>query len=161
MTRLTLFCTWILAAGCLFGAAGDQITLKNGDRYSGTIVKSDDKQLVLKTEFAGTVTIQWDAVTAVNAAQPLTVVLKDGQNLVGPVTTAGEELSVAHPDHRHREKPPRLLLPRCGAPTSRRPMKPRSNAIRIPASSTFGPASSTPAGPSPAETPAPRPSIWA
>ena len=64
MTRLTLLCTWVLAAGCLWGAAGDQITLKNGDRYSGTIVKSDAKELVLKTEFAGTVTIQWDAVTA-------------------------------------------------------------------------------------------------
>lgn len=37
----------------------DQVVLKNGDRLSGTIEKSDDKSLVIKTEFAGEVTVQW------------------------------------------------------------------------------------------------------
>ena len=41
---------------------GDQIVLKNGDRLSGSIEKSDDKTLVMKTEFAGEVTVQWAAV---------------------------------------------------------------------------------------------------
>lgn len=76
------------------GATTDQVTLKNGDRLSGTIVKSDAKELVLKTEFAGTVTIQWEAVTAFTAGQPLTVVLKDGQNIVGTVSTTGEQIAV-------------------------------------------------------------------
>jgi hypothetical protein len=35
----------------------DQIVLKNGDRLTGTIEKSDDKSLVMKTEFAGEVTV--------------------------------------------------------------------------------------------------------
>ncbi len=39
----------------------DQIILKNGDRLTGTIIKSDDKSLSLKSEFAGTVMVQWDA----------------------------------------------------------------------------------------------------
>ena len=42
-----------------FGASAlaDQVVLKNGDRLTGTIVKSDAKSLTLKSEFAGTVTI--------------------------------------------------------------------------------------------------------
>ncbi|HTF43854.1 MAG TPA: hypothetical protein VK641_08155, partial [Terriglobales bacterium] len=39
----------------------DQVTLKNGDRFSGSIEKSDGKTLVMKTEFAGEVTIQFSA----------------------------------------------------------------------------------------------------
>ena len=36
----------------------DQIVLKNGDRLTGTIEKSDDKTLLIKTEFAGEVSVQ-------------------------------------------------------------------------------------------------------
>ena len=39
-------------------AQADQLTLKNGDRISGTIVKSDAKTLLIKTEFAGDVNVQ-------------------------------------------------------------------------------------------------------
>ena len=57
---------------CLLGvsARADQVILKNGDRITGTIVKvdvkADDKTktvLLIKTELAGDVTVQWDAVT--------------------------------------------------------------------------------------------------
>ena len=34
----------------------DQVTLKNGDRLTGTVVKSDGKTLVLHTDAAGDVT---------------------------------------------------------------------------------------------------------
>ena len=40
----------------------DQIVFKNGDRLTGTIEKSDQKELVIKTEFAGEVTVQWPAI---------------------------------------------------------------------------------------------------
>ena len=43
----------------------DQVTLKNGDRLTGDIIKSDDKVLVLKSEFAGEVSIQWAAVDGI------------------------------------------------------------------------------------------------
>ena len=36
-------------------AAADQIVLKNGDRLTGTIVKSDGKTLVLKSDLVGEV----------------------------------------------------------------------------------------------------------
>jgi putative salt-induced outer membrane protein YdiY len=76
-------------------AAADTVQLKNGDRYSGDVLRSDAKDLVLKTEFAGTVTIQWDAVTSITAGQPLTLSLKDGQTVVGTVTTSGDQFIVA------------------------------------------------------------------
>ena len=54
----------ILIAGLILRPSllADHIVMTNGDRLSGTIVKSDDKGLTMKSEFAGTVTIQWDGV---------------------------------------------------------------------------------------------------
>ena len=40
----------------------DQVTLKNGDRLTGTVVKSDGKTLVLHTDAVGDVTIQFAAI---------------------------------------------------------------------------------------------------
>jgi Protein of unknown function, DUF481 len=68
-------------------AAADQVTLKNGDRLTGTIVSGDGKTLVLKTEFVGDVTIQWDAITAIDSSENLHLTLKDGKTLAGKVST--------------------------------------------------------------------------
>jgi putative salt-induced outer membrane protein len=73
----------------------DQITLKNGDRLSGTIVKSDGKTLVLHTEFAGDVTVQFAAITQITSDKPLHVALKSGQTVVGPIATRDGNLEVA------------------------------------------------------------------
>ncbi|HTB11157.1 MAG TPA: DUF481 domain-containing protein [Bryobacteraceae bacterium] len=73
----------------------DQVTLKNGDRLSGSITKYDGKNLVLKSDLAGEVTIPWDNVTALTSTQPLAITLKDGQRLVGIVTTEGTKFQVA------------------------------------------------------------------
>lgn len=69
------------------GLLADQVTLKNGDRLTGSIIKSDDKALVIKTEFAGDVTVVWSAISAINSSQPLHVALHGGQVVVGTVTT--------------------------------------------------------------------------
>ena len=75
----------------------DQVTLKNGDRLSGVIVKSDDdaKTLLIKTELAGDVSIKWDAITAIMSTQPLHIVLSDGRVIVGRVTTSDGTLEIA------------------------------------------------------------------
>jgi small nuclear ribonucleoprotein (snRNP)-like protein len=83
---------------CLCAATvwADQVTLKNGDRLTGTIVKTDDKAqtLLIKTEFAGDVTVKWEAVTSLETAQPLHLTLKDGRTIVGTVTTTEGALDV-------------------------------------------------------------------
>jgi putative salt-induced outer membrane protein YdiY len=76
----------------------DQVTLKNGDRLSGAIVKYDGKNLVLKSDLAGEITIPWDNVTVVTSTQPLDVTLKDGQRIVGTVTTDGTKFQIATKD---------------------------------------------------------------
>lgn len=82
---------------CLLSSTllADQIVLKNGDRLSGSIVKSDDKTLVIKTEFSGDVTVQWPAIQEINSTQALHVGLNSGQTVVGTVTTSDGNLAVA------------------------------------------------------------------
>ncbi len=67
---------------------GDEVTLKNGDRLSGTILKADGKVLVMKSEFAGEVSIQWEAITAIQSSQPLYFALQDGETIAGTVATS-------------------------------------------------------------------------
>ncbi len=73
----------------------DQVSLKNGDRLTGTIVKSDAKTLLIKTEFAGEVSVQWEAVSGIASSQPLHLGLKDGQTIVGTVSTTENKFEVA------------------------------------------------------------------
>src|SRR5260370_19937073 len=73
----------------------DQMTLKNGERLTGKVVKSDGKTLVLHTEAAGDVTIKFGAIQEIKTDEDLHVVLKDGKTAVGPVTTADGKLEVA------------------------------------------------------------------
>jgi len=75
----------------------DQLTLKNGDRLSGTIVKSDDdaKTLLIKTDWAGDVTVKWDAITTIVSSQPLHIMLSDGRVIVGRVSTTDGILEIA------------------------------------------------------------------
>jgi hypothetical protein len=74
-------------AGLARAASADQVTLKNGDQLTGSIIKADVKTLLIKTKFAGDVTVQWDAIASIELSQPLHLELKDGQTIVGLVST--------------------------------------------------------------------------
>src|ERR1700744_5819065 len=67
----------LLVAGVLAAQVSfaDQVTLKNGDRVTGAIVKKDGNNLTIKSDLMGTVTIPWDQVTDVKSDKPLSVVL--------------------------------------------------------------------------------------
>ncbi len=93
MRNSWLVLTLIAAASC--PVLADQIILKNGDRLTGTIVKSDGKELVLKTDFAGDLTIKFPAIQEIKSDQQLHVETKDGQKAVGPVTTSDGKIDVA------------------------------------------------------------------
>lgn len=73
----------------------DQVTLKNGDRLTGSVVKGDAKTLVLHTDAAGDVTIQFSAIQEIKTEQELHVSLKDGKSAVGPVSTTDGKIEVA------------------------------------------------------------------
>jgi hypothetical protein len=40
----------------------DEVSLNNGDRLTGNIVKSDGKTLVLHTDYAGDISLKWEVV---------------------------------------------------------------------------------------------------
>ena len=75
-------------------ALADQVVLKNGDRLTGSITKSDGKELVIKTDYAGDVTVKFDAIQSITSAGDFNVSL-GGKTVVGPVTTNGDNVVVA------------------------------------------------------------------
>jgi putative salt-induced outer membrane protein len=91
--------TWIAVSVFMlvFPAAllADQVTLKNGDRLTGSITKSDGKELVIKTDYAGDVTVKFDAIQGITSAGDLHVVMSGGKSAVGAVSTSGDNLVVA------------------------------------------------------------------
>lgn len=76
-------------------ALADQVSLKNGDRLTGTIVQSDGKTLVLHTEYAGDVTVKWDSVKGIESSEPLRVQMPNGKTVIGPVSTTDGTVKVA------------------------------------------------------------------
>jgi putative salt-induced outer membrane protein YdiY len=88
LLALLFFC------GLVSLCSADQVVLKNGDHFTGTVAKSDAKTLLLKTDAAGDITIQWDAIQNITSAQSLHVATQDGRTLVGTVTTTDGSLAV-------------------------------------------------------------------
>jgi putative salt-induced outer membrane protein len=85
----------VLSIGILCTSVfADQIRLKNGDRLTGSIIKSDKDSLSMKTELAGEVKVQWEALEGISSNQPLYVTLRDGQTIVGIVTTTDGKIEI-------------------------------------------------------------------
>ena len=76
-------------------ALADQVTLKNGDRLTGSIVNSDGKTLTLHTDYAGDLSIKWDVVQGIDSKQTLHLELQDGKTVTGPVATTDGKLEVS------------------------------------------------------------------
>ena len=79
------FCGQVLA---------DQITLKNGDRVTGTIVKTDGGKLLVKTELLGNVTLDLSSIVTITGDQPVYVTLADGRTVSGVLTASADKAEV-------------------------------------------------------------------
>ncbi len=77
-------------------AIADQVTLKNGDTITGSIIKKDGDKVTVKSEFLGEVNIPWTAVTAIKSDDPVYVVLPNGKEVSGKLSTRGTEVEVAN-----------------------------------------------------------------
>lgn len=71
---------------CLFSAAlwasgpaavADVVTLENGDRITGSVVKKEEDILKFKTSYAGTLEIKWEEVAHLHTDEPVEVMLED------------------------------------------------------------------------------------
>jgi len=87
-SAVILFLLWAIPV------LADQVVLKNADRLTGSITKSDGKVLVIKTDYAGDVTVKFDAIQSITSTGDLNVSL-GGKTVVGPVTTSGDDVVVA------------------------------------------------------------------
>ena len=81
-----------LSSSSLFA---DQVTFRNGDRLTGSIVKSDAATLVIRTMVAGEISVSWPEVQELRSDVPLHVGLSDGKAVVGKVTIHEGRLEVA------------------------------------------------------------------
>ena len=78
-------------------ALADSVVLTNGDRLTGTITKSDQKSLTLKTDYADDITIKWSAIQGISSSETLHVASQNGKTVAGPVTTSDGNFVVASP----------------------------------------------------------------
>lgn len=90
----SLYLSIILLAVFTSGALADQVVLKNGDRMTGQVIRFDGKNLVLKTEFAGEVNIQWLAIQQITSDQALHVQSSSGKTVVGAITTNDGKINI-------------------------------------------------------------------
>ncbi|MBI2684806.1 MAG: DUF481 domain-containing protein [Acidobacteria bacterium] len=85
----------LLALGaCAFSLRADQIVMKNGDKVTGSIVKKDDKNLTIRTEYFGVLTLPWEQVSSVTADKPVNVVIANGPAVEGTLATVGDKVEV-------------------------------------------------------------------
>ena len=110
MLRKSALIALIASLGFASTVFADQITLKNGDHLSGTVVKSDGKTLVLHTDYAGDVTVQFEAITQLTTEKELHVTTSDKKTVVGPVTTSDGKIEVATKAGGTVEVPPAKVV---------------------------------------------------
>ncbi|HEX7294645.1 MAG TPA: DUF481 domain-containing protein, partial [Pyrinomonadaceae bacterium] len=93
MKTRSFLCSIVLLLCCQLVIA-DQLTLKNGDRLTGSVVRSDGKTLVVKTDLVGEVTIALADITSLTTDKPVYVALGNGQTVLGLVTTKDENAEI-------------------------------------------------------------------
>lgn len=91
---VSVIATFIWCLGQSFTALADEVTLKNGDRVSGQIVKSEKGKVLIKTEFMGTVEVAWDEIAKLSSDKAVYLTLKDEQTVVGVINADGEQYEV-------------------------------------------------------------------
>jgi putative salt-induced outer membrane protein YdiY len=95
---------------------GDEVTLTNGDRITGKLVRLEEDKLVLSTDFAGEISIQADKVTRLVTEAPVTATLLDGSQSKGTVFTRevsdsqGIETRLAEVKDIYTQPKPRVRL---------------------------------------------------
>jgi putative salt-induced outer membrane protein YdiY len=68
----------------------DEVTLENGDKLTGTVVKVEGGKLTLKTDYAGAVEILVEKIKSLVTDHPVEIKMEAGELLKGKVKTIGE-----------------------------------------------------------------------
>ena len=84
----------LFIAVCCSAAFADQITLKNGDRITGRVIKSDGKTLTFNGQYVGEFTVALDNIAKITSDKPLYVGLSDGRTVVGVVKADADRTEI-------------------------------------------------------------------
>ncbi|WP_250652186.1 DUF481 domain-containing protein [Pantoea alhagi] len=72
ISRLLFPALWLVALWCS-AAMADTVWLKNGDRLSGTVRSLEDGKLIMDTDWGGTLSLNWSAVSTLNSKNLITL----------------------------------------------------------------------------------------
>ncbi len=84
----------VVSLGGVSAVRADQITLKNGDRVTGSIVKKDGATLTIASAHFGTVTLPWDQVDMLTTDVPAYVQV-GGASEAGTFTVSGGQVTIS------------------------------------------------------------------
>jgi putative salt-induced outer membrane protein YdiY len=62
-------------------ALADEVTMKNGDRLSGTVLRVDAQVMTLKTDYAGELKLKRESILTFQTEQPVHVLSKDDRSV--------------------------------------------------------------------------------
>jgi hypothetical protein len=89
----------MFVAGAATGAVAqprtDVVTLRNGDRITGEVIRLERGRLEFKTDDAGTLEFEWDKLVSLVANRIVEVVTTDGSRYVGTLAPAAAPATIA------------------------------------------------------------------
>src|SRR5690349_14279443 len=88
-----------LAAFVATPCLADTVSLDNGDRLTGNIVRLEGGKLLLNTKYAGDIKIDLGRIRNLQSEGPMTVVLGTDQRFYGKLTGDGAEITIQPTDH--------------------------------------------------------------
>jgi hypothetical protein len=81
----TLALAFLVSPGALAQARTDVVTLANGDRITGEVVRLDRGRLEFKTDDAGTLYLEWDKLVSLVTGRLVEVTTTDGRLYLGSI----------------------------------------------------------------------------
>jgi putative salt-induced outer membrane protein YdiY len=88
---------WLLFSPGVFA---DEITMKNGDRLSGTVLEARDGKLLLQTPYAASIAVHMDQISAIETEMPVTLRMQGQEVLMGRLTTFDGQIRLLATEER-------------------------------------------------------------
>jgi hypothetical protein len=81
--RLLAALLLLAAPATVLAARTDAIVLRNGDHFTGEVILLRQGKLQVKTDDAGTLSIEWDKIASITTADQYDVTMRDGTHRLG------------------------------------------------------------------------------
>ncbi|MEN8108366.1 MAG: DUF481 domain-containing protein [Pseudomonadota bacterium] len=96
--RLICCCFYLFGLTVPQTLLADELILNNGSRILGTVGKKDNGKLEFKTDFAGTIKVNWTEIEEIHADKPMKVMLEDESIIMTSVIRNTAEVVTLEPE---------------------------------------------------------------